>query len=167
MFCVEVHTSKGFPGGSDSTRHAGDLGLIPGLERSPGEGHGNPLQYSCLENSYGQRSLTGYSPWGCKESDITEWLSTAQHTSNRYRVEEGVGLALEALEVPHGSDRLIPGFGTPRGLGRLPAECSQKEWSPFFASFPISSPTSAMEVPPQFSGCCWRERGCSSHFLHS
>ena len=75
MFCVEVHTSKGFPGGSDSkesTWHAGDLGLIPGLERSPGEGHGNPLQYSCLENSYGQRSLTGYSPWGCKESDITE-----------------------------------------------------------------------------------------------
>ena len=75
MFCVEVHTSKGFPGGSDSeesTWHAGDLGLIPGLERSPGEGHGNPLQYSCLENSYGQRSLTGYSPWGCKESDVTE-----------------------------------------------------------------------------------------------
>ena len=120
MFCVEVHTSKGFPGGSDSeesTWHAGDLGLIPGLERSPGEGHGNPLQYSCLENSYGQRSLTGYSPWGCKESDVTEWLSTAQHTSNRYRVEEGVGLALEALEVPRGSDRLIPGLERSPGGG--------------------------------------------------
>ena len=42
-----------FPGGSDSTeytRNAGDLGLIPGLGRSPGEGHGNPLQYSSLEN---------------------------------------------------------------------------------------------------------------------
>ena len=43
----------GFPGGSDgkeSTCNAGDLGLIPGLGRSPGGGHGNPLQCSCLEN---------------------------------------------------------------------------------------------------------------------
>ena len=43
-----------FPGGSDgkaSACNAGDLGLIPGLGRSPGEGHGNPFQYSCLENS--------------------------------------------------------------------------------------------------------------------
>ena len=43
----------GFPGGSDykeSACDAGDLGLIPGLGRSPGGGHGNPLQYSCLEN---------------------------------------------------------------------------------------------------------------------
>ena len=44
---------KSFPGGSDgkqSAFNAGDLGLIPGLGRSPGGGHGNPLQYSCLEN---------------------------------------------------------------------------------------------------------------------
>ena len=44
---------KGFPGGSvgkESACNAGDLGLIPGLGRSPGEGNGNPLQYSCLEN---------------------------------------------------------------------------------------------------------------------
>ena len=43
----------GFPGGSDgkeSARNVGDLGLIAGLGRSPGGGHGNPLQYSCLEN---------------------------------------------------------------------------------------------------------------------
>ena len=42
-----------FPGGSDSEDsacHAGGLGSIPGLGRSPGEGNGNPLQYSCLEN---------------------------------------------------------------------------------------------------------------------
>ena len=37
--------------GKESACNAGDLGLIPGSERSPGEGHGNPLQYSCLENS--------------------------------------------------------------------------------------------------------------------
>ena len=48
-----------------------DLGLIPGLERTDEEGHGNPLQYSCLENSR-QRSLVGYTPWGCKEADKTE-----------------------------------------------------------------------------------------------
>ena len=44
----------GFPGGSDGKASAcneGDLGLIPGSGRSPGEGNGNPLQYSCLENS--------------------------------------------------------------------------------------------------------------------
>ena len=62
-----------------STCSAGNLGWIPGLGRSPGEGHGNLLQNSCLENPYGQRSLTGNSSWGCKELDTTEQLSTAQH----------------------------------------------------------------------------------------
>ena len=56
----------------DSICNAEDLGLIPGLERSPGEGNGNPLQYSCLENSMGQRSLVGYSPGDHKESNTTE-----------------------------------------------------------------------------------------------
>ena len=63
----------------ESTCNAGDLGLIPRLGRSPGEGHDNALQYSCLENLSGQRSLAGYSPWGRKESDMTEQLNTAQH----------------------------------------------------------------------------------------
>ena len=60
----------GFPGGSDGKESAcevGDVGSTPGLERSPGGWHGNPLQYSCLENPHGQRSLAGYSPWGHKE----------------------------------------------------------------------------------------------------
>ena len=42
--------------------------------KSLGEGNGNPLQYSCLENPHGWRSLVGYSPWGRKESDTTERL---------------------------------------------------------------------------------------------
>ena len=70
----------GLPGGSDGKESAfsvGDLGLIPGLGRSPGEGHGSPLQYSCLNNPHGQRSLVGYSPWGHKESDMTEQLNIA------------------------------------------------------------------------------------------
>ena len=53
--------------------------MKPGLGRSSGGGNGNPLQHSCLENIHGQRSLAGYSPWGPKESDITERLSPAQH----------------------------------------------------------------------------------------
>ena len=62
----------GFPGGSDgkeSTCNAGDLGSIPGLGRSPGEGHGTPLQYSCLEN-YMDRGTC----WGRTELDTTEPL---------------------------------------------------------------------------------------------
>ena len=71
----------GFPGGSDGKESAckvGDLGLTPGLGRSPGGGHCKPLQYSGLENPHGQKSLAGYSPWGCMQSDMTEQLSTAQ-----------------------------------------------------------------------------------------
>ena len=48
---------------------------IPGLGRSPRGGNGNPRQYSCQKNSHGQRSLVGYSPWGCTESSIIHlWL---------------------------------------------------------------------------------------------
>ena len=57
----------GFSGGSDgkeSNPQWGEPGLIPELGTSPRGGHGNPLQYSCLENPHGQRSLVGYSPWG-------------------------------------------------------------------------------------------------------
>jgi len=55
---------KGFPGGSggkEPTCNVGDLGLIPGLGRSPGEGNGYPLQYSCLENSMNRGAWRG---WG-------------------------------------------------------------------------------------------------------
>ena len=55
---------------------AGYSGLIPGLGSSPGEGNGNPLQYSCLGKSHGQRSPVGYSPWGCKR--VGHSLATKQ-----------------------------------------------------------------------------------------
>ena len=57
--------------GNKSICQAEDTGLIPGLGRSPGGGNGKPLQYSCLENPHGQRSLMGYSPWGCIELGMT------------------------------------------------------------------------------------------------
>ena len=58
-----------------SARNERDLDSIPGLGRFPGEGNGNPLQYSCLENPMDRRSLVGYSPRGKKSqtrlSDFT------------------------------------------------------------------------------------------------
>ena len=63
---------RGFAGGSDvkeSTYNVGDMGLIPELGRVPEGRHGNPLQYSCLENPHGQRSLVSYRSCGHKESN--------------------------------------------------------------------------------------------------
>ena len=51
--------------------------MIPELGKSPGRGHGNLLQYSYLENPHEQRSLASHSPWGCKESDMTETKHSA------------------------------------------------------------------------------------------
>ena len=83
-----------------------DLGLIPGLERSPGRGHNNPLQYSCLENPHEQRSLAGYSPWGCKELDRTEGLNTTEHSD---------------LDFPYHGDSKISDFGV--GLRKIKDTC--------------------------------------------
>ena len=63
------------PGSSDgkvSAYNTGDLGSIPGLGRSSGEGNGNSLHYSCLGKSHGWWSMIGYSLWGHKELDTTE-----------------------------------------------------------------------------------------------
>ena len=71
--------SYGFPDssfGNESACNAGDPSLTPGSGRSTGEGIGYPLQYSCLENPHGQRSLAGYNPWGHNKSDMTEHLGT-------------------------------------------------------------------------------------------
>ena len=65
----------GFSGGSDGKESAcstGDLGSIPGLGRSPGEGHSNPLQYSCLENSMNRGAWQATVHGQSTESDMTE-----------------------------------------------------------------------------------------------
>ena len=59
-----------------STVDAGDLGSIPGSGKSPGEGNSYPTPVFLPGEFYGQRRLVGYSPWGRKESDMTEQLST-------------------------------------------------------------------------------------------
>ena len=61
--------------------YAGDLGLIPGLGRSPGGGHGNPLQNSCLENSPWTEEPGEQQSMGSQESDMTERRSA--HAQNK------------------------------------------------------------------------------------
>ena len=56
--------------------NAGDTGSIPRSERSPGEGNGKLLQYSCLQNFHAQRNLASYSPRGCKGLNTTEHTHT-------------------------------------------------------------------------------------------
>ena len=66
--------SEGFPGGSlvkNPPANAGDMGSIPGLGRSPGEGNGNPLQYSCLENPMDRGSWRAIVHEVAKGSDMT------------------------------------------------------------------------------------------------
>ena len=64
-----VKSLKNLPANAEDIR---DTGSIPGSGRSPEGGKGNPLQQFCLENPHGKRSLAGYNPWGCKESDMTK-----------------------------------------------------------------------------------------------
>ena len=74
MFSVYLlsYFGYGFMVGKESTYNPEDPGLIPGLGRSPGEGNGNSAPVSLPGKLHEQRSLAGYSPWGCKESDRTE-----------------------------------------------------------------------------------------------
>ena len=110
----------GFSGGSvnkESNCNAGDLGLILGLGRSPGGGHGNPFQHSCLENLHGQRSLAGCSPWGHEESDMTEQLSTAQHRSYiKYSYHKIIAIIKTEWEETLGEDGYV--FSLDGFLGR-------------------------------------------------
>ena len=91
--------------------------MIPGLGRSPGGGHGNPLQYFCLENPHGQRTLVDYSSWVRKEFDTTKPPSTAQHT-HVWTCQ--VALVVKSSIANAGDIRdvgLIPGSGRSPGGG--------------------------------------------------
>ena len=103
---------QGLTGGSDGkepTCSAGHLGLIPGLGRFPGAGHGNPHNYYCLENTHGQRSLVGYSPWGCKELDMTERL----HFPLCYGVRKCSNFILSHVAVQFSQHHLLKRLSLP------------------------------------------------------
>ena len=82
FFNILLPGSLSFPDGSSSKESVcnagdtGDVGLILGSGRSPGEGKWQPTPVFLPGESHGQRSLAGYSPWGCKESDVTEHTHT-------------------------------------------------------------------------------------------
>ena len=100
----------------------GKPGLYPRLGRSPGGWHGNPLQYSCLENPQGQRSRAGYSPWGHKESDTTEQLGI-QHS--------------QELALDHWTCVLCFQFNLHTWIFNIFFHVYLL-WKPNFSSFPIS-----------------------------
>ena len=90
---------------------SGGLGSTPGSGRFPGGGHGNPLQYSCLENPCEQRSLMGYNPRGHKESDTTEATACMQrkevHRAKHCRLlQASWGLTLKSFELHAKKSRL-------------------------------------------------------------
>ena len=94
---------KNLPANAEDVR---DTGLIPMLGRSPGGEHGNPHQYSCLENPHGERSLVGYSPWGCKELYITERL-TFFFLTQSYNSDSAYDLRFYGLNVLHLKEYLL------------------------------------------------------------
>ena len=95
----------------------GDLDSIPGLGRSPGEGHGNPLQYYSPENPHGQKSLAGYSPWSPKELDTTtEQLSLSNITVIPHYTEEETEAGGGVAEVELGDPA---SYALTRRLSRL------------------------------------------------
>ena len=88
----------GFPGGSDSkesTCNAGDLGSIPGLGRSSGGGHGNPLQYSCLENPMDRGAWQATVHRVTKSQTQLKQLSTAHQTKER---ESGIRQSYQLIK---------------------------------------------------------------------
>ena len=109
---------KGFPGDSDgeeSTCTVGDLGSIPGLRRSPGRGSSYPLQYSGLENSMNRGAWQAiYSPWGRKESDMTERLPLSFQPCERASLGAPT---VKNLPANAGDACLIPGSRRSPGGG--------------------------------------------------
>ena len=110
---------QGFPGssvGKESTCNAGDPSSPPGLGRSAGERIGYPLQYSALENSM------DYSPWGCKELDMTEQLSL------HFRNVQACPLFFLSSLVPGKGKKKTSFLFFPFHCNRLPCSFTHDHW---------------------------------------
>ena len=104
--CFTIWVIREAQDGKESSCNTRDQDSIPGLGRSPGGGHGNPLQYSCPEKPHGQRNLVGYSPWGLKELDTTADPSL----SRRHKTRGKTGSAsyqITAFALCHGASEVI------------------------------------------------------------
>ena len=83
LICISLIPNEGLPSwlrGKESTPWHRRCKSDPWVGKIPWRSKQQPAQVFLLGESHGQRSLASYSPWGYKESDLTEWLSTAQHT---------------------------------------------------------------------------------------
>ena len=118
---------QGFPGssvGKESTCNVGDPGSPPGLGRSAGEGTGYPFQYSALQNIYiYSLSLSlSYSPWDCKESDMTEQLSL------HFRNVQACSLFFLSSFVPGKGKKKTSFLFFPFHCSRLPCSLTHDHW---------------------------------------
>ena len=144
-FCYIPECFLGNSAGKESICKEGDPGLIPGWGSSPGEGTEYPLQYPYLENPYGQRSLEGYSPWSCKESNKTERLSTAnRHPKLTQHCKSTISLVQFSNSVI--STSLGPNGLQHHHLPETAQTCVLRVRDLILPSHPLSSPS-----PPAFN----------------
>ena len=131
--------------GKESTCNVGDLGLLPGLGRTPGEGNGNPLQYSCLENPR-QRSLAGCSP-----CDHKEWDTENKRVVTKGERKENLAVCMAWCV----ENRLA--LGLPWGLGRLAhplLSCGCEKKSREVCSLQQEGAVSRDDAIPRTTSCC-------------
>ena len=115
---------------------ARDVGLIPGLGRSPGGGHGNLLQYSCLKNPHGQRSLGEYSPQGHTESDMTEAIQHMymhisrknEETEPKQKQHLGVDVTGDGSKVQRCKEQYCIGTWNVRSMNQGKLEVVNRRW---------------------------------------
>ena len=108
--------------------NAGDIGLVPGSGSSPGEGNVKPSPVFFPGEAHGQRSLTGYSPWDCKESDMTEQLNSSKNTAwcYSYAHTKSISIILSCVQVfvaPRTVSPMILSHGLNNNLGMLAMIC--------------------------------------------
>ena len=130
--CPTLCDPLGFLGGSNGKEYASsvvDLDLIPGLGRSPGGGHGNPLWYSCLENLHRQKSLMDYSPWGHTESDTTEQLNAGSSVHGILQARKNIGVGSQFSSAGDFLDPGIESRSPALQADSLPSELGFKTWS--------------------------------------
>ena len=143
-------TFSSFPGSSDGKESAcneGDMGLIPESGRFPGEGNRSPCQ----------RSLVGYSPWGCKELDMTEWLtlwlsSSFSNKKHRHGIPWTLKSSRSFLPCPRAMDKFLSVLSS--------TVFTSGSWSNWLATIPTlfgSLPQSSQTLPRVHSGKCWLE----------
>ena len=116
LLTLNLLGTTGSSGSKESSCNAGDLGSVPGFGRAPGEGNGNPLQYSCLENSM-DRGGTWWAPvHGAAKSDKTE-QPTHKCMSTLYMHGFPGGSEGKASACNAGDPSSIPGSGRAPGEG--------------------------------------------------